>query len=195
MGVKYKDGQNYPATYEDYVPPGAVARCMLEMMDYLYPVGCYFETTDTDFDPNQTFGGTWVSENDVYIVESGKDESDNLHLWNWKKYSDGTFDAWCKVTDGYLTHYATSAPIYWYMMTISFPNNMKPIDTNYSVYNNAIIGNGHSWGTTTLAKTTSSFNTYAGASGGGYQSHTWFLYIHGKYSNKSITANRWHRTA
>lgn len=62
MGVKYRDGQNYPETYEDYVPPGAVARCMLEMMDYIYPVGCYFETTDTDFDPNQTFGGTWELE-------------------------------------------------------------------------------------------------------------------------------------
>ena len=66
MAIKYREGQHYPATYEEYVPPGAVARCMLEMMDYLYPVGCFFQTTDSNFDPNQAFGGTWS------LVEEGR---------------------------------------------------------------------------------------------------------------------------
>ena len=30
--------------------------------DVIYPVGCYFETSDTEFDPNVTFGGTWILE-------------------------------------------------------------------------------------------------------------------------------------
>lgn len=32
---------------------------LLSMWSYLYPVGCYFETTDADFDPNTTWGGKW----------------------------------------------------------------------------------------------------------------------------------------
>lgn len=30
--------------------------------EIVYPVGCYFETSDTSFDPNVTFGGTWILE-------------------------------------------------------------------------------------------------------------------------------------
>ena len=30
--------------------------------EVIYPVGCYFETSDTEFDPNVTFGGTWILE-------------------------------------------------------------------------------------------------------------------------------------
>ena len=32
------------------------------MLDTFYPVGSYYETTDTDFDPNESWGGTWVLE-------------------------------------------------------------------------------------------------------------------------------------
>ena len=37
----------------------AITRRIAEIV---YPVGCYFETTDTSFDPNTAFGGTWVLE-------------------------------------------------------------------------------------------------------------------------------------
>ena len=57
-----QNGINYPATYDDYVPPGAIARAVYDLIDYIYPVGSYYETTDTDFDPNVQFGGTWVLE-------------------------------------------------------------------------------------------------------------------------------------
>lgn len=30
--------------------------------DFFYPVGSYFETSDTSFDPNTAWGGTWVKE-------------------------------------------------------------------------------------------------------------------------------------
>lgn len=70
MGVKYRDGQNYPETYEDYVPPGAVARCMLEMMQYVYPVGSIYLSLNEDFDPNQAFGGTWELITNGKFLES-----------------------------------------------------------------------------------------------------------------------------
>ena len=35
---------------------------LLSMIDYFYPVGSYYETSDGTFDPNVTFGGTWELE-------------------------------------------------------------------------------------------------------------------------------------
>ena len=32
------------------------------MMDILYPVGSFYETTDTSFDPNKAWGGTWTED-------------------------------------------------------------------------------------------------------------------------------------
>lgn len=35
---------------------------LLSMVDYFYPVGSYYETSDSTFDPNVTWGGTWSLE-------------------------------------------------------------------------------------------------------------------------------------
>lgn len=32
------------------------------MTDNFYPVGSYYETSDTNFNPNESWGGTWVLE-------------------------------------------------------------------------------------------------------------------------------------
>ena len=32
------------------------------IIDLIYPIGCYFETSNPTFDPNLEFGGTWVEE-------------------------------------------------------------------------------------------------------------------------------------
>lgn len=40
-----------------------------EMLDKYYPVGCYFETTDTSFNPNTALVGTWV-----------EDDAGNVHV-------------------------------------------------------------------------------------------------------------------
>ena len=32
------------------------------MLDFFYPVGSYYETSDTTFNPNNTWGGTWSLE-------------------------------------------------------------------------------------------------------------------------------------
>lgn len=32
------------------------------ILDIFYPVGCYFETSDSTFDPNIAWGGTWVED-------------------------------------------------------------------------------------------------------------------------------------
>lgn len=35
---------------------------MRALFDFMYPVGSYYETSDTSFNPNNTWGGTWVLE-------------------------------------------------------------------------------------------------------------------------------------
>lgn len=37
------------------------------LLDFFYPVGCYFETSDTTFNPNITWGGTWVLETEGQV--------------------------------------------------------------------------------------------------------------------------------
>ena len=67
-----QEGTNYPATYEDYVPPGAVARALIDIFNLVYPIGSYYETTDTNFDPNVQFGGTWELEAEGLVhISSG----------------------------------------------------------------------------------------------------------------------------
>ena len=39
-------------------------------LDY-YPIGAYFETSDSTFDPNTVWGGTWVLETSGYVHVSG----------------------------------------------------------------------------------------------------------------------------
>ena len=33
-----------------------------EMLDTFYPIGSYYETSDTNFDPNIAWGGTWLED-------------------------------------------------------------------------------------------------------------------------------------
>ena len=33
-----------------------------ELLDIFYPIGSYYETSDSEFDPNTEWGGTWVAE-------------------------------------------------------------------------------------------------------------------------------------
>ena len=37
---------------------------ILSIIDKIYPVGSYFETSDDEFDPNTAWGGTWERMND-----------------------------------------------------------------------------------------------------------------------------------
>ena len=40
------------------------------LLDFFYPIGTYYETTNTSFNPNITFGGTWIQEETKEIVAS-----------------------------------------------------------------------------------------------------------------------------
>ena len=72
------------------VEGGTVSSVSLPSADTLYPVGSYFETSDSAFDPNTAFGGTWVSQaiKQEYIVDQGVTGG-----WTWRKWSSGRYEA------------------------------------------------------------------------------------------------------
>ena len=39
-----------------------------QMLNLFYPVGSYYETSDTSFDPNTAWGGTWVEDTDGRVL-------------------------------------------------------------------------------------------------------------------------------
>ena len=43
----------------------------LESINFFYPVGAYYETSDSSFDPNVEWQGTsWIQETEMQIVQS-----------------------------------------------------------------------------------------------------------------------------
>ena len=40
------------------------------LVDLIYPIGTYYETSDSDFDPNYAWGGTWILETDGTVLVS-----------------------------------------------------------------------------------------------------------------------------
>lgn len=44
----------------------------------IWPVGSYYETSDTTFNPNTTWGGTWELEEDGTVLVSSSSESESI---------------------------------------------------------------------------------------------------------------------
>ncbi len=40
------------------------------LVDLIYPVGTYYETSEINFNPNTAWGGTWILENDGTVLVS-----------------------------------------------------------------------------------------------------------------------------
>lgn len=69
MGTKYRNGTGYHGAF----PAQVIQELVQDLCDMVYPVGCYFETTDTDFNPNDVFVGTWVLETEGLVhISSGE---------------------------------------------------------------------------------------------------------------------------
>lgn len=44
-----------------------------KLLDFFYPVGTYYETSDANFNPNETWGGTWVQDTKGQVMVSKSD--------------------------------------------------------------------------------------------------------------------------
>ena len=49
-----------------------------DLINIFYPVGTYYETSDTSFDPNASWGGTWVLDTDGTVLASKSNTQGSL---------------------------------------------------------------------------------------------------------------------
>lgn len=69
-------------------------------LDFFYPVGSYYETSDSTFNPNSRWGGTWAVESisDDIVVEEG-----TSGIWTYRKWESGVAECWGIHTGSYTT--------------------------------------------------------------------------------------------
>lgn len=49
-----------------------------QLLNVFHPIGEYFETSDVNFDPNVSWGGTWVLDNDGTVLVSKSNEKTSV---------------------------------------------------------------------------------------------------------------------
>lgn len=159
------------------------------MIDVVYPVGSYFETSDADFDPSTEWGGTWtlVSSKDAYVVDEGTSGD-----WTYRKWSDGTSECWLNHTEPTAQAFNSTGNVFYRVIEglnfpsgtfISQPTVVATVDSGS--ISSCMTAN-VSYRTCSVA-VMSSTNTARAVS--------IRLYAKGKWSNTSETYYRWHRTA
>lgn len=52
------------------------------LLDIFYPVGSYYETSNEQFNPNVTWGGTWVQDTQGYCTVGANTDEDLLSKYN-----------------------------------------------------------------------------------------------------------------
>ena len=52
------------------VTPTVMNQMQKLLIDLVYPIGSYFETSDVKFDPNKAWGGTWNQDDDGTVLVS-----------------------------------------------------------------------------------------------------------------------------
>lgn len=68
--------KNYPDTTTPYTATNMNNMQKL-LVNMIYPVGCYFETSNSEFDPNTTWGGTWELDQSGTVLVSKSNVSDS----------------------------------------------------------------------------------------------------------------------
>lgn len=156
----------------------------------LYPVGSYYESSDSNFDPNTEWGGTWASETvkDVHIVDEG-----TTNDWTYRKWSNGTAECWKKMSLSSGSFTATGNIYYRPASGYSFPSNLFNAVPVVEV--NADMGNVGA--ASALNITSSSFAIYTISAVSTARAVSFSVYAVGTWKTFTAptTKYRWHRTA
>lgn len=101
---------------------GDYSGTLTSIFDIFYPVGSYYDTSDSTFDPNTSLGGTWSSEEilDDEIVEEGTTD-----IWTYRKWKSGISECWGMHTFTLSIGNAYgNGPVYYGQYTSLFPSNL-----------------------------------------------------------------------
>lgn len=144
----------------------------LNVIDMFYPVGSYYETSDSTFNPNTTWGGTWVLETEGQV-----------HVSAGENYEVG--DA--------------GGSKYMQAHTHDFTQPKTPSHSHTLYYRKASATSGNSWivGTSTNNDGTTTVTGGSGVSctGGSVGAVSGATTGNADNMPPYIVVNRWHRTA
>lgn len=76
--VEFKNGQDPALSAENFNSMQIkikenILSMKTTLLDIYYPVGSYYETSDKEFNPNDSWGGSWNIENDGTVLVSKSD--------------------------------------------------------------------------------------------------------------------------
>lgn len=164
------------------------ANVMRALFDFVYPIGSYYETSDSSFNPNTAWGGTWVLET-----------AGQVHVSAGTGYTIGA-------TGGSTSKsYTPQGSVQNHTLTVNempshahIPNNWVVVaNSNYASYGDRIPG-GTVGAFSAKANAAANPDNYISNNTGGGAGHN-----HGFSGTQAsinvmqpyITVNRWHRTA
>ena len=157
---------------------------------FYYPVGSYYETFDSTFDPNTAFGGTWTSEtlSGAEVVDSGTDG-----IWTYRKYSDGRYDAWYEGNINLNAGTSWAGGFYYHKSssTLTYPSFSQSVTALHGAPSMATLS-------IYCGCNTATGETYwANAASGALSNIYVRLDVHGTWKTVVTpqTMYRWHRTA
>lgn len=154
----------------------------LNLVDFFYPVGSYYETSDVNFNPNTTWGGTWVLETAGQVhVSAGTGYVVNGATTNTSDGGATTHNHGGKTGDVTLKAAQSGHQALTYTDTTYKLNttNRKPGTSTAVAYGTSITGTATS--RTIAAKDATSAHNHTISSNSNMQPY--------------IIVNRWHRTA
>lgn len=106
-------------------------------LDFFYPVGSCYETSDSTFNPNIKWGGTWELKtiSDNYILEEGtsgiwtyrKWTSGIAECWGTRTYTTTSWNAWGSVYEGITSSYQENYPS---NLFVERPHNVASLKGN-----------------------------------------------------------------
>lgn len=176
---------------KEYVDNTAFSELLPLFIDVLYPVGCYFSTSDEDFNPNNSWGGTWTLLGEGKVLISGSSNGNyrvgNDYGENTKNYtpagSVGNHSLKISELESHIGHLGKNSGVVY--------------DGNFKGFIDASTG--HVYGSTGRGWNNNSSELYPNGhslGGGGAHSHGFTgTAATINVMQKSLATYIWHRTA
>lgn len=144
------------------------------VLDY-YPVGSYYETSNSNFNPNTSWGGTWVLETEGLV-----------HIGAGSNYTLGS-------TGGEATHQLTEDELPNITGTIKVRKAQNSSGSSVALLNTASGAFTHQ----SVSDATVALKGGSNVSNGGADTATLSFGNDGSHNNMQpyVSVNRWHRTA
>ena len=120
-----------------------------KLLDFIYPVGSYYETSDTSFNPNTAWGGTWLEDTKGRVTVALDSE-------------DTDFDTLGKTGGSKYLQNHIHSQVRWYNQAISY-------DTGTGAHYQGSLGINNGSGKTSVNMTTGGVNDITTGDSGNLQ--------------------------